>query len=482
MNKLRLHFDEYLSIFIFIILSFFAVYTEFAEVFFNYTKDYEDYELDESLGILLSFSLVLAFYSHKKYLDLKHSKELFYKLSTSDTLTGLLNREAFFNDLKETSDSYVVLVNIIDFKSINKVLGFAKSDEFLKVFSTKLFTISLNNKALNLYRLYGDEFALILDKKFDIHETCENITKEFEQNSITFEKNDFHISINLSYSDIEPKFLTATLAMQECKKSLDKNIVSYKKEYYNLQENKDTLNMLTVIKNAIFSDDIIPVYHSIIDNKTQEIYKYETLARIKQKNNELLSPYFFIELSKKFKLYPSITKNIIKKSFNDFKHNNMNFSINFSYLDIHNEQILNYFYKILKDNVQTAKRLTIEILETENITSYEELLSFRHMIKKYGCKLAIDDFGAGYSNWINILQIKPDFIKLDGSLIQNLLLTNESKNLVKSIVSFSRENNIKTIAEYVSNKELAILVNELGIDYSQGYYYSQPVEINKIEY
>lgn len=482
MNKIRLHLDELLAIGVFLLSSCILVYYDSGEVFYDFTRNYESYELDELFGILVSFSIVLCIYTIKKSSDLKISTKLLYKTSTFDQLTGLRNREAFFNDLNDNLESTAILINIIDFKSINKVLGFSKSDKFLKIFSTKLKGIISKNNKSRLYRIYGDEFAFIYLKDEGIEESCEKIKQEFENDNLVYEDYDFHVSLNLSYSNVEPKFLTATLAMQECKKSLDKHITAFQKEYYNLQENKDTLNMLKVIKDAIKNDNIIPVYHSIIDNKTNKIYKYESLARIKQKNNILLSPYFFIELSKKFKIYPAITKSIIKKSFIDFKYNNMCFSINFSYLDIHNEQILEYFYNTLENNIETAKRLTIEILETENISSYEELLSFRQIIKQYGCKLAIDDFGSGYSNWINILQIKPDFIKLDGSIIQNLLLNNESKNLVRTIVSFAKENGIKTIAEFVSTKELAVLVKELEIDYSQGFYYSEPVEVNKIMY
>lgn len=481
MRRITLHLDEIIAIVLFIISSSLFIYHDLTEIFFNFTRTYEYFELDTLLAILMCFSLILIFYSYKKFTDLKINKLMLHKTSTLDNLTSLENRESFCKDIEKDNESIAILINIIDFKSINKILGFSKSDEFLKVFSEKLEKIVFKNTGSKLYRIYGDEFAFIYNKINKINDICQIIKDEFEENNLIFENHDFHISLNLSYSKDEPKFLTATLAMQECKKSLDKQIIAFEKKYFNFQENKDTLNMLKVIKDAISNDNIIPVYHSIVDNNTEEIYKYETLARIKQKDKILLSPYFFINLSKRFKLYPYITKNIIKKSFSDFKYNNMNFSINFSYLDIHNEEILEYFYEVLKTNSQTAKRLTIEILETENISSYEELLSFRKIIKKYGCKLAIDDFGSGYSNWINILQIKPDFIKLDGSIIQNLLLNNEDTvKLVKTIVSFAKENGIKTIAEFVSCKELALLVKELEIDYSQGFYYSQPLEIKKI--
>jgi EAL domain-containing protein (putative c-di-GMP-specific phosphodiesterase class I) len=127
-----------------------------------------------------------------------------------------------------------------------------------------------------------------------------------------------------------------------------------------------------------------------------------------------------------------------------------------------------------------AKRLTIEFLETENIEDYGFLLEFTKKVRKFGTKIALDDFGTGYSNWNNILKLKPDYIKLDGSLIQNLLNNQDNINLIKLIVEFTKINNIKTIAEFVDNVELANLITDLGIDYSQGYLYAEPKEKNLI--
>jgi diguanylate cyclase (GGDEF)-like protein len=435
---------------------------------------------DELFILFFTFSAVTAIYAFKKYIDLRKSNSSLLSSYTTDKLTDLGNREAFLLKLQKQTNINVVLLNIIDFQSVNKTFGYKEADNLLVDIANKLNIIVSKETGSKLYRIYGDEFAFICKKDNNIDLTCQNIKDSFEDKMLYFQDNFIHLSINISYSSVKPVLLTATIAMQECKNSLDTHIVSYDNFSYNSKKNKNSLEMLRVIKDAITHDSIIPVYHAIINNKTKKIHKYETLARIKQKNNELLSPFHFIELSKKFKLYPEITKSIIKKAFNDFKYKDVNFSINFSYIDIHNPKILKYFYNTLEENKQTAKRLTIEILETESIDSYEELLNFRKKIKKYGCKLAIDDFGAGYSNWINILKLKPDYIKLDGSLIEDLLLNKDNMSLVQTIVSFAKTNNIKTIAEYVSSAELAVLVKELGIDFSQGFHYARPEEIKNV--
>jgi len=464
------YIDETIAITIFILLYLVIISNLFGIGNEKYNKNIILFSL---------FCFITSLYLLRKNLTLSQNRKNLLKFYRLDKLTGLENRESFLNDRKENLDSYVIILNIIDFKTINKTLGFENADLFLREISNKLLITIEKNTNSKLYRLYGDEYGFFYNGD-NIFSTCTKIKNEFEDDIIEFDNKNFHVGLNIGYSNIAPRFYTASVALSECKKNLNKNILSYDESKYDSGKKEETLNMLMIVKNAILEDKIVPVYHAIIDNNTGKIFKYETLARIKQENGELLSPFLFIELSKKFKLYPNITKTIIDKAFNDFKDRKHGFSINFSYIDINNEEILKYFYKKLDENKQTAKRLTIEILETENIASYSELSLFRNKIRKYGCFLAIDDFGSGYSNWIDILKLQPDYIKIDGSLIQNLLKDEANVNLVKTIVSFANDNNFKTIAEFVSDEELSKLVKELGIDYSQGFFFAKPELIENI--
>ena len=99
------------------------------------------------------------------------------------------------------------------------------------------------------------------------------------------------------------------------------------------------------------------------------------------------------------------------------------------------------------------------------------------MVKALGCKIAIDDFGTGYSNFEYLVKLKADYIKIDGSLIKDIDKNRISEIVCKNIVNFARDLNMKTIAEFVENESIFNKVKELGIDYSQGYYFDKPLEI-----
>ncbi|MEA3499309.1 MAG: EAL domain-containing protein, partial [Campylobacterota bacterium] len=117
-----------------------------------------------------------------------------------------------------------------------------------------------------------------------------------------------------------------------------------------------------------------------------------------------------------------------------------------------------------------------EILESENIDDFKILKDFISKMKKLGVRIAIDDFGSGYSNFSYILQMQPDFIKIDGSIIKNIDSCKNSYKIAKSIAQFARRIDAKTIAEYIHSEEVYKKAKKLGIDAFQGFHFSEPAK------
>jgi EAL domain-containing protein (putative c-di-GMP-specific phosphodiesterase class I) len=153
-------------------------------------------------------------------------------------------------------------------------------------------------------------------------------------------------------------------------------------------------------------------------------------------------------------------------------------SINLDFTDIVNPKLKDFLLNnINKNNI--GSYLTIEILEGEKITNFELVNNFINDVRKYNVKIAIDDFGSGFSNYEYILSLNADYLKIDGSLIKKI---NEDVyfNLIKSIVLFCKQENIKIIAEFVSDIKILRYVKSIDIDYSQGYYINKPTYIDEI--
>ncbi|RUM57048.1 MAG: hypothetical protein DSY40_01255, partial [Nautilia sp.] len=236
---------------------------------------------------------------------------------------------------------------------------------------------------------------------------------------------------------------------------------------------KSNMYRLKVLKEAIKNDNIIPYFQPIFDNKSKKIVKYEVLARVKN-GDKIESIYPYLNIAKENKLYKFITKAIYQKSFERFKNSDVEFSLNISIADLNETETMKVIDELFNKYPKILKNLTFEILEDDAIKNYEILKKFIVYVKSKGCKIALDDFGSGYSNFAHVLNLDIDFLKIDGSLIKFLPEDERMQVIVETIVQFAKKIGIKTIAEFVASEEIYEKVKELNIDCSQGFYLGEP--------
>jgi EAL domain-containing protein (putative c-di-GMP-specific phosphodiesterase class I) len=158
--------------------------------------------------------------------------------------------------------------------------------------------------------------------------------------------------------------------------------------------------------------------------------------------------------------------------FNVYAKKKADISINLAYENISSPTMRDYIKNRL--DKYGGDGITFEILESEDIEDYVLIEKFIKMVKSYNCKISIDDFGSGYSNFTNLIKLDIDYIKLDGSLIEKINIDKNVEHMVVALLEFVKNAKIKTIAEFVSTKELDAKVRELGVDYIQGYLYGEP--------
>jgi EAL domain-containing protein (putative c-di-GMP-specific phosphodiesterase class I) len=241
--------------------------------------------------------------------------------------------------------------------------------------------------------------------------------------------------------------------------------------------------ILKKYRDLIIKKQIIPYFQGIVCTKTKQIIKYECLARLIDEEGKVLTPGQFLPAVTKYKLESELTIQMIEKSFSYFVDKLDNkFSVNISFNDINNKNTRMFILQSIR-NFPNATNITFEILEDSSIESiYEDNNTnsnkpkiFLNTIKKLGCKIALDDFGSGYSNFVNMVELDLDIIKIDGSLIKKIS-QKKVLHLLHSMVLFSKAYEIEIVAEFVENKQIAELVEYLEIDHSQGYLYSKPCD------
>ncbi|MFA5215123.1 EAL domain-containing protein [Sulfuricurvum sp.] len=394
-----------------------------------------------------------------------------------DTLTGLENRRRLSEKLEERQNAFLMIINIDAFQEINDLYGDQAGDCILKEFA--LYLKELIPEKDTLYRLHSDEFAHLCTRGMDLNEFkifASFLNEKIAQKSFAIDgKSEVSLSVTMGISyGTELMLVNADIALKLAKKS-KKNFLFYDDTMAMAKEYERNFEWTKRLKKAIEEDRIVPLFQPIVDTKTQKIVKYEALMRMLDHQGSYIAPVHFLELAKKNKLYHQLTKIIIEKTFEKFKDLPYLVSINISVEDILNKEIYSFIIHKLKESAIGSK-IVFEIIESEGIENFDQVLEFIEDVKRYGAKISIDDFGTGYSNFEYLMKLKVDYIKIDGSMIKNIDSDQNSQMITKTIVNFAKNMNIHTVAEFVHSKNVFEKVKDLNVDFSQGYYFGEPTD------
>lgn len=388
------------------------------------------------------------------------------------------SRVEYFNFIGKNENLLVVMLEIKDSYFYINHLG---EDNFQKI----LFTLRDNlEKNLGAKCFVYKEKKILISQTLDIKQRIRTQIKRMKRRikKVNFRQKDFFdflhtdFVIGIAFGKKNNIVRNASIALGYSKRNQLKNTVysiglfrkTIKEREEKLEEEK--------IRQVVLKGQIIPYYQKIIDNSTLEVFKYEALARIHYQN-KTIEPYVFLPIIKSLKFEEKFAREIIKKVFLDvYIHKKINASsINVNVNDIKNKSTVTLIEDLLKK--YGGDRITFEIVETLGIDNYSILTNFTKMIKQYGAKVSIDDFGSGHSGYEHLINIDVDYLKIDGKFIDVIKKSKKTQSLVKGLSIFSKEHNIKTIAEFVEDEETYQILKSIGIDYSQGYYFGKPMYI-----
>lgn len=408
-------------------------------------------------------------------------KELFV-----DKLTNLPNRNKLKKDLTQTDDVLMAFFDIDGFLTLNDLFGEEIGDGILVELSYKLKEHFPANE-YSVYKLDVDKFVVVAVNSGKSVEEFYKYTKSFiskiENQSFLVNENeiDINLTVGVSHANGALAYKYAQRTITYARTKLRK-IMIYNDSFNIHQSFENNIKWLKQLKNGFKENRFQAYFQPIVDTQTKEIYKYEALIRYIDENGNEVGPYNFLDIAKKTKQYPNIIKVILKDALKLIKEKNKKVSINISYADISNRNTTKYIYDFLTEqSVEYTKLLSFEILESEEIVDFEEVSKFISEVKKFECIVGIDDFGAGYSNFHLLSKLKISFIKIDGSLIQNIHNSKDLEIIVRTISNIAKEFNVKTVAEFVANEEIYNKVKELNIDYSQGFYFDKPISYDSIK-
>lgn len=390
-----------------------------------------------------------------------------------DTLTQLPNRAKLSRDLERTPVDCVAILDVKNFKVLNDYWGVNHGDFIIKAIAERLRSCCMND-SLKVYHINGAVFALRPLKPISTEAFRSQVLRikdALELSDIVIDEHHHEINFSIGIGASSKRALAyAESAAIEAKNEHFITSIIIKTEdsqannfYFWLEE----------VRLALQEERVLPYFQEVATVAENPLpNKYEALARIQLRNGEVVSPGVFLNYLKKTRYYPQLTRLMVGFAVKQSILSRCPISVNLASQDILNRETVNYITDALQGNPEA--KIIFEMTETESIKDFNAMNRFIHHIRSFGAKVAIDDFGNGYSNFVYLVEMKPDYIKIDGSIIKSICTNKNSLHVARSIVDLARGLNIKTIAEFVCDRETLVTLTEIGVDYAQGYFIAEP--------
>jgi diguanylate cyclase (GGDEF)-like protein/PAS domain S-box-containing protein len=429
----------------------------------------------------------------------KLDQENMLRLATTDHLTGLYNRNQFMQELERTvalakrhnTQGVILYIDLDRFKAINDTHGHDAGDAILKT-CADIFRRTMRSTDI-IARLGGDEFAIIMhnistaDAKTKVDKLVERVNK------VRVDHNGAKLRITMSLGmvpypqggkDIANLVTGADLAMYQAKE-MGRNRVfvdeSGGEGEVASSSVRSQLEWVDRLRIALDHDGFEVHFQPMVPCAKGKNNKpiYEALIRLRDEEGTIGLPGSFIDAAEHFGLIQKLDKAVMARCVKmqaDLKSRGIDamFSINLSGISFGDAEMMKSLKKQLKDHDADPKNLMFEVTETAAMRDLGDAKAFVGELKNLGCKFALDDFGAGFSSFSYIKNLDVDFIKIDGSYIQNLDTSTEDQLFVKALVDLAKGLNIQTVAEFVESKEVLQVLRGLGVNYVQGYHMSRP--------
>ena len=393
-----------------------------------------------------------------------------------DQLTGLLSRSRFETLLDSFEAPMLILLNIDQFKHVNDFYGSPAGNAILKAMALLIQQPVLEPYNPRYFRLGGDDFGIVLEgidteraRQFSVM-----LKQSIESYAFTYEDIEVFITVSIAINCTEPLLENADLALEHEKVRHSEGVVLFSEVLHLKEKAKMNIAMTHEIKGALDRDAILPWFQPIVDLRTGETVKYEALVRLRTAEGVISGPDSFLAAAKQTPYYRRITEVMLSKVFEEIGAHPYRFSINPSMRDLVDEKLVAMLLNLLENNTERAERLDIELLESEELDDLNAVRSFIAKVHACGSQIAIDDFGMGFSNFAYISDLDIDVLKIDGSLITKIASDAKTRNTVATIVRFAQQLGLKVVAEFVENEETVNVLQAMGVEYAQGYYYGRP--------
>ncbi len=448
-------------------------------------------------AVPFGFSMVARDLTERRRL----AAEVHYR-DTHDPLTGLANRADFETRIERALDSArerdarhaLLYIDLDQFQLVNEACGHAAGDDFLRE-AASLIQGCIRSRD-TLARLGGDEFGIILEH-CDItaaRDVAEKICKRMAEFRFTFEQRKFRIGASIGFVPIDATWDDATkllkaadTACYAAKEAGRDRVVSYFELDGSVETRRSESAWIHLLDQAM-TDNHFTLYAQLIEPLQVDGHglRCEILLRLKDRDGRLINPGEFLPAAERFRIMPRVDKWVVG-SVVDFLTKNRELvtkaemiSVNLSGKSIGDRNFQNFVQERLSATDFDREKLCFEITESESINNIDSSVAFIEEMRKIGIRFSLDDFGTGVSSFSYLKKLPVDFIKIDGSFVENMTRDAVDYATVRSIQDVAKLLGKQTIAEFVADAEVETQLRDLGVNFMQGFLRHRPMPLENI--
>jgi diguanylate cyclase (GGDEF)-like protein len=428
----------------------------------------------------------------EQYYQIKEKNEINYVLAYKDKLTGINNRYALKNFVKEdlenaglSNDRYLLVLDLADLKNINAIFGWSTGDEILKTLTQglkKYFEKDIIGRT-------GDKEFGIFTTSIDLETLLEDIEnlKDFIIQNIDFMNIKSNLHLFIGYSryfedgyDFDELYQTATVAVKYAKDHQYLQPIRYDSNIFVELSEIDSLRK--DVERGIMNEEFFVQYQQKVNAKTLKVVGVEALARWTSPKRGFVPPNVFIPIIDNSNLIIPFSEMIIQRIFKDFKriielYGKITVSINISPIHLIYKDFATFMMNQCSLYSIPPEQIELEITENIMVQEFATVDLVIKQLRNTGFKIALDDFGTGYSSLKYLEKIHIDVLKIDKSFIQSIDTNSKTRVLVESIINIGKANMLEIVAEGVETKDQFEILKEIDCDLIQGYYFSRPTSI-----
>ena len=432
--------------------------------------------------------------------DKKLSEQKLEFLAKHDSLTGLINRSEFENRLNDALGKFttdhvghcLLFLDLDQFKIVNDTSGHRAGDELLKCLSQVLTDNARTRDSIA--RLGGDEFAILLERcPLEKAEEVANILRrKIADYKFNWENKTFSVGVSIGivpieedHPSIEEIFSLADTACYGAKDAGRNCIMVHSPKNNEVRERQSEMRQVAFLKEAIKSDQLVLYKQYIATAETEATGgRYEILVRM-LKDNEIVLPGAFLPAAERYNAIVEVDKWVVENYFKWLAKNPqerdklIQVNINLSGQTLGDAEFPDFLDEMFSRYDVPTEKVCLEITESTAVRSLTKTNAFISRLKFRGVKFALDDFGSGFSSYSYLKNLKVDALKIDGSFIRNISYDPIDRSMVESIANVAQVIGIKTVAEFVENTETMKILNELGVNFNQGYHIHKPCPLDE---